>query len=248
MDKWLAAVERDKRNVPLARKMLEDKPAGLQRPLLRRRARRQRRARRRAATPPSGPTRSPRIEAGMPHGGRHDQVRARRRCAARATARSSSPTPSGPSSSGHSRRACATTRKRGVDRTPTVPLADLQGPVPAAQPLGAVPALVSRSAACRAGRRSGRATSAGCGSACTRRRLAPRVPGAGTDQRRRSSRWCVRIRGQRARRVHPPRPGRAGGDHRGAATATAASGRGAAAAALRAPTRAARRSAAACSG
>ena len=47
MDEWLAAVEKDKRDVPLAQKIIEDKPADARRPLHRRPARRQRPARRR---------------------------------------------------------------------------------------------------------------------------------------------------------------------------------------------------------
>ena len=135
MDEWLAAVEKDTRDVPLAQKIIEDKP---------RVARATAARRRRAATcPPSvcdatvQSYSDPRIEAGMPLDRRHDQVRAQAAAqshylplqftdAEREALQGAFPT------------GVCDYSKPGVDRVPTVPwLTYKDGP--GGEPLGEVP-------------------------------------------------------------------------------------------------------------
>ena len=182
MDRWLAAVESDKRRVPLARKIIQDKPADLTE-----------RCTNGAGTelPASDcdascrATPAPRIEAGHDAGRRHDQVRAQAAAPRRLPGRAS-PTPSSPGCAAAFPSGVCDYTKRGVDRTPTVPwLSYADGP--GGKSLG------DPDTSTRFGCLSRRAkiTSQGVGRVrvgLTRRRLSRRVTGAGhRDEARRGA-------------------------------------------------------------
>ena len=186
MDRWLAAVERDKRNVPLARKILDDKPSDI---------------RDRCSDGSAGgsdvPAQScdatvqsystPRIEAGMPQA--DDTIKCELDPLRRGSygqvqftdgqwAELQRAFPQGVCNYG----------RPGVDRQPTVPwLTYKTGPggtplgIPRSEPFGCL------------SRRSpiGRRNIGRVRLGLTRRRLARRVPGPGRTTRR-SWRWCVK--------------------------------------------------------
>ncbi len=135
MDRWLAAVERDKRRVPLARKIIQDKPADVTERCTNGAG---------GACPPATcdatvqSYSSVRIEAGM------NQADDTMKCVLRPLRRADygpavHATPSSPGCGRRSRAASATTPSRGVDRTPTVPWLTYEDG-PGGKPLGAVPA------------------------------------------------------------------------------------------------------------
>ncbi len=192
MDRWLAAIERDARKVPLARKIIEDKPADVQ-------------DRCSDGAPGGGDVpaescdatvqsySSPRIEAGMPQA--DDTIK----CELQPLRRDSYAQIQFTDSEwtdlqrAYPEGVCDYS-KPGVDRTPTVPwLTYADGP--GGKPLGVVPS--SSSFGCLS-RRSpiGSRNIGRVRLRAARRGLLRRVPGPGTTTRR-SWRWC--IRGSRGR-------------------------------------------------
>ncbi len=190
MDEWLARIERDGRNVPLARKVIEDKPAGLKD-----------RCTDGAGTDVSASVcdatvtayGDPRLVAGMPMA--DDTIK----CELRPLERSSYPVAFTDAQWAELQRAFPSGvcdySKRGVDRTPTArwqTYQDRSGKVIfGGRPLGAEPAAATFGCLSHRSpigpRNIGRVRLG-----LTRKQLAPRVPGA-SSQRRRTSRWCVRF-------------------------------------------------------
>ena len=207
MDRWLAAVERDKRRVPLARKIIQDKPADLTE-----------RCTNGAGTDgPPGVRRDraellERADRGR-HGpgGRHDEVRPQAAAARGLRARHVHRRPVGPLRARTSRTACATTASRAWTArrrcrgspTRTARAASRSATLTRPPP----------SAASRAGPESARAASAGSSSAS---RAAPGAPDAGGGHR--DTALVALVREARARHreggVLVEGQGRAGGHHR----------------------------------
>ena len=137
MDEWLAAVEKDTRDIPLAQKIIEDKPADAHRPLHQRRRRR--------TCPPSSATR--RCRATRPRASRRGCRSPTTRSSATSSRCGASTTPGpvhrravGAAAGRRSRTASATTPSAGVDREPTVPWLTYENG-PGGEPLGPAPVL-----------------------------------------------------------------------------------------------------------
>ena len=192
MDKWLAAIEADKRDLPLARKIIQDKPKDL--------------GERCTDGAPGGSDlpaetcdatvqsySTPRIEAGMPQA--DDTIK----CELRPLRRDGYGAIQFTDAQFAQLQAAFPTgvcdySKPGVDRTPTVPwLSYADGP--GGRPLGPTPR--SASFGCLARRSPVGTRNVGrVRLRATRRGLARRVPGPGTTTRR-SWRWCVKGGGGR---------------------------------------------------
>ena len=185
MDRWLAAVERDKRRIPLARKIIQDKPASVKERCTNGAGGEQPASACDAAVQSYS---SVRIEAGM---NRADDTM---KCVLKPLRRADYPASLTDAQFARLRAALpqgvCDYGKPGVDRTPTVPWLSYAGG-PGGKSLGDPD--TSTSFGCLSRRsRIGRRGIGRVRLGLTRRRLlARRVPGAGVETRR-SWRWCVK--------------------------------------------------------